>query len=521
MAKTLKHLLIALMAVATFGMTACQKDDDTATDGNGNGGNGSGKQLTSITLVEDGLTETKAELHWNGRFLTRVNLFENERGQWSEIGYAQPNYEDSRMTSVLIYNNDDASSFTVSATYAVNKLVSVIARDEELASIDYDANGRPSSITVDGKSLSLQWQGDNITSLTTPDGEHISLSYDQNYFPLNDILALLIPGWTNGMNCPVSFSTSDGEQMDITYRFSGKYPTVATMGRGDESMQIYFNYADGTGETAPAPVALYYIYWYATPWDAGYVEDQDGYSNSERRFRAGDTLTLTAIPNDGYHFSQWSDGNTDNPRTITVTGDAEFVAEFEADGSTPGPTPGPTPGAPSFSVTFGNYTWGTPAIHNFSLATQYDNHFIGILSLYNTDPSGANQYPIVYIDLEYMDNNANYSLSFDANSNSFVGGGRIEYYETTFIQVGDRAFGDWWSKNATVSVTSYDFGTQTFSMTIDATMFNVNNYVDNNLQDIDACETRQLSVTIENASWEYYQATSTAFNRNLNTLRRR
>ena len=38
--------------------------------------------------------------------------------------------------------------------------------------------------------------------------------------------------------------------------------------------------------------------------------------------------TLTVVPNNGYHFAQWSDGNTDNPRTIVLTQDTTFTAEF-------------------------------------------------------------------------------------------------------------------------------------------------------------------------------------------------
>lgn len=39
-------------------------------------------------------------------------------------------------------------------------------------------------------------------------------------------------------------------------------------------------------------------------------------------------VTLTATANYGYHFTQWSDGNTDNPRTVVVTGDMTYTAEF-------------------------------------------------------------------------------------------------------------------------------------------------------------------------------------------------
>ena len=40
---------------------------------------------------------------------------------------------------------------------------------------------------------------------------------------------------------------------------------------------------------------------------------------------------ISATPNYGYHFAQWSDGNTDNPRTIILTQDTTFTAEFAYD----------------------------------------------------------------------------------------------------------------------------------------------------------------------------------------------
>ena len=39
--------------------------------------------------------------------------------------------------------------------------------------------------------------------------------------------------------------------------------------------------------------------------------------------------TIQAIPNYGYTFVQWNDGNTQNPRRFTVTSDSAFVATFE------------------------------------------------------------------------------------------------------------------------------------------------------------------------------------------------
>ena len=45
-------------------------------------------------------------------------------------------------------------------------------------------------------------------------------------------------------------------------------------------------------------------------------------------YNAGATVTIRAIPNNGYYFLQWNDGNTNATRTITVTGDATYIATF-------------------------------------------------------------------------------------------------------------------------------------------------------------------------------------------------
>lgn len=56
--------------------------------------------------------------------------------------------------------------------------------------------------------------------------------------------------------------------------------------------------------------------------NGGSVDNQGG------SFSAGTVLTVTANSDNGYHFAQWSDGNTDNPRTFVVDKDYELIAEF-------------------------------------------------------------------------------------------------------------------------------------------------------------------------------------------------
>lgn len=47
-------------------------------------------------------------------------------------------------------------------------------------------------------------------------------------------------------------------------------------------------------------------------------------------YDANATATLTATANSGFQFVKWQDGNTSNPRTITVTQDETYTATFEA-----------------------------------------------------------------------------------------------------------------------------------------------------------------------------------------------
>ena len=48
-------------------------------------------------------------------------------------------------------------------------------------------------------------------------------------------------------------------------------------------------------------------------------------------------VTLTATPNNGYHFTHWQDGNTTNPRQVLVTIDTTFTAYFSVDSLPPTP----------------------------------------------------------------------------------------------------------------------------------------------------------------------------------------
>ena len=64
------------------------------------------------------------------------------------------------------------------------------------------------------------------------------------------------------------------------------------------------------------------------------VESNDetmGTASESGEYDYGTEMQISATPADHYHFVQWNDGSTDNPRTITVTGDATYTATFAID----------------------------------------------------------------------------------------------------------------------------------------------------------------------------------------------
>ena len=116
----------------------------------------------------------------------------------------------------------------------------------------------------------------------------------------------------------------------------------------------------------------------------------------------GSTVTITATPKTGYHFERWNDNNTDNPRIVSVSGDATYTAYFAPDKYTVtfnnwdnselykadfdyGTTPtygGPTPTKPAdaqYTYTFDSWS---PNIHPVEGDDVYTAVFSSIVNQY-------------------------------------------------------------------------------------------------------------------------------------------
>ena len=68
-----------------------------------------------------------------------------------------------------------------------------------------------------------------------------------------------------------------------------------------------------------------------TPYHLGLSSAQPsmGHVTGAGTYYEGQPATMEAVPEEGYRFTQWNDGISDNPRTITMTQDTIFVAYFD------------------------------------------------------------------------------------------------------------------------------------------------------------------------------------------------
>jgi hypothetical protein len=139
--------------------------------------------------------------------------------------------------------------------------------------------------------------------------------------------------------------------------------------------------------------------------------------------------TLTVTANYGYHFTQWSDGNTDNPRTIVLASDTTFTAEFAKNTYT-------------ISTTSANPEWGTTAGGKSALyldeveisaTANYGYHFVK----WNDNNTSNPRTVSVTEDKTYTATFAKdvYSITKNAEHGSISGNSSAEYLDYVTLTV--------------------------------------------------------------------------------------
>ena len=304
--------------------------------------------LISITMG-DGITSTGNHTFQDCSRLTIVTIGNSV----TNIGI-QAFYNCSRLTSVTI--GKSVTSISLAAFYGCNSLVSVTLPNSmttigELAfagCTNLTSITIPSSVTNidDGAFAGCRGLQEITFHSSTPPANlrEVFTNYDSIkavYVPCGSAKEYSAAGWASSLfkefQYAISVTTTDATmgtaRVDRQTTCSDNMAIIsATPNPGYYFYQWSDHYLNNphtlflTSDTVFTAIFIPYTYTItAVGTDHGKVSGAGTYD-------CGTIVTLTAIPNTGYHFTQWNDGNTDNPRTIVVADkDSTFAAEFAID----------------------------------------------------------------------------------------------------------------------------------------------------------------------------------------------
>ena len=135
-------------------------------------------------------------------------------------------------------------------------------------------------------------------------------------------------------NCTITVSSANPSMGSATGSGTFRYGTTTTISATANSGYRFTGWNDGNGQN-PRTVnvsgdAIFIATFAGVPYTitAAVSDANAGYTTGSGQYNYGTTATIQAYPYAGYTFTGWNDGNTDNPRTVTVSGDATYTASF-------------------------------------------------------------------------------------------------------------------------------------------------------------------------------------------------
>lgn len=198
----------------------------------------------------------------------------------------------------IFYNTNTYLSFNGNATYST------------LAQTHFTSPALPPAITWKNASPLAAPTGLSLSGATLTWNHPTAQRFSVYLFPkgMAHNTALGNSLYLQGMTYSNSFTLTGAANLD------NMTMAVCAMDRyGNEYGAAYYN------DAAALPV-----YTVTVTSDAS-----QGSVTGGGEYMQGTTATLTATPEYGYEFAEWQDHNTDNPRTVTVTGESSYTALFD------------------------------------------------------------------------------------------------------------------------------------------------------------------------------------------------
>ena len=160
-----------------------------------------------------------------------------------------------------------------------------------------------SEFNIVGKDLSV----DDPTNPTNPEDGKYTITWqdeDGNVIKTDQVAQGTTPAFTG--TTPTKPATNE-----YTYEFAGWLPKIKAATE-DTKYTTYFI------PTQQQESKVYTVN----------INGENCSLNINNQYPEGTVITLEAVADECFEFQQWSDGNKDNPRTITVTANTNLTAEF-------------------------------------------------------------------------------------------------------------------------------------------------------------------------------------------------
>ena len=482
------------MAAMMLLAVSCGDDDDFSGNGNNNGG---GKQLAKLTWVyNEGGSQTYVEevrFTYNGGQMSHAELWEDGSRYW----YADFTYNGNKLNEITYHRNTQTlmARFTYSGNNPARADLYVNGSQESTVQFTCNNMGQITCANANYGDfvMNYEWNGNNVVREEVVGEGYYTYSYDNKINPVNNAFAMFMllmeeDGYfmsANNLSHRSWTSYSGGSSSrSFSYEYTGDYPAKANYSSSGGSGTYHYYYTDGTGSnyTGGGSQQNYTVSVSANNSSYGYVTGGGTYP-------AGSTVTLTAYPYSGYQFSYWSDGSTQNPRTITVNGNVSYTAYFTSSGSSSG-----------VHVSFGYDSWD--AQYTDAVFYAGSNAFVLVAG-----ETSSSDFPLLQL-IHIWDNSpstGSYSATSSVSTSEGVnlGNSYIWYYENEedFVTInytnGNSAnAGDWWDKNMTLNITSLDLNSMTISFTATAVMGKVMDVLDGSTWA--SATSRNITITANN-----------------------
>lgn len=528
-----KRLLFFIFtaALAALLATSCEEDRGGVYQGNNGGGLATGKKLVKETRQRytryDANTSYEhtsgrfegCKIQWSGNKITDVINCYYEHGALVEKSFGvQFIYDGDNLSEIRSQSSDFQKNiyFTYSNGHIAEIYETYVGDGYsgwKRHTMTYSSDDHLQEMTRtydDGRTRRyiFTWSGDNIASVQQFSNgslmSTINYTYDNKksaYSEMPEWFAVLdiddIDYWEYlSANNVIMESWADGDEVENTsyvYTYEGDYPVKRVENSYSDNYTqrtytTYYEYADGTGASQVPQVCS--INATANNSDWGYVEGDGEYA-------AGSTVVLRAEAYSGYTFQQWSDGNTQNPRTLTANGNTTYTAVF-------GSNSGGGSNNATASVSFNGTTWDAGS--TYAYVSTSNNIFL--VRLFKND----NEYPFaeVYYSAEsgtITTGTKTGTSNVDISAQTADPGNPFMWYYTSdengSISLGDEPCGDWWNRTMTLNITKFDLANMKLSFTATATMGNLMECVDGTASNWSQTSSCYMSVTATDLPMTY------------------